>query len=232
MVKQLFVCAVLAVCAVENANAATIAWGAQLDNGLSSASGAELAAGSLIRLGYFNLSDSVIIDNKTNISFLNSNFIEAGTARIGDGLDGIASNFSASSTVNTSPAGLNLEGKQMVLWAFRSSDNSSVSSSINTALEIGIFYLANSDDWLFPAQAGNEVTATIDLTDLTNVAGTALVTGGIGEVQAKVLVGMFHSGASSSTGGPNFALAVVPEPATAGLAMMGGAALLLRRRRH
>jgi hypothetical protein len=120
----------------------------------------------------------------------------------------------------------------MYLWVFNS-------STLNTATQQGVFYWSISDTttisdsdapglrWSFPTDevAG---TTSIELSDLTNSAGNALAGG------AHVVIGGFGTGNSDATTAPNFNLAViaVPEPSTAFLGLLGGMAMLVRRRRR
>lgn len=209
-------------------SAATVVWGAAQNNGFSMTNGSELPAGNLVRLGTFmNMSDDEIRSAASDITFLNSRFIEAGNARIGDGLMGAPSNFSAVSNPNTGsgPNGLNITGAQIYLWAFASGDNSSVAQSIATATQIGIFYLDKAVDsrWAFPAQDPVPGSTSIDLSDLTDLPGTSLVTG------AHLVYGEFPKGSSAAGGAPNFGL--IPEPSSVLLLAAGTLALAGRRRR-
>ena len=80
-----------------SASAADIDWAAGIDNGLSLAGGADgtnLAPGSLLRLGYFRdsttllqLTDSQILALSSTPSLLNASFVEAASGAVGDGVD-------------------------------------------------------------------------------------------------------------------------------------------------
>jgi hypothetical protein len=208
--------------------AATIAWSAFQDNGLSLADGSNLGLNNLVRVGTFNISDGVIAANASNIQFLASHFVEFANGRIGDGT-GVAEHFSENSTANSGSSGLNIAGAQIYLWAFASTDNSSVNNSISTAFQIGIYYLdkANNSAWTIPVEDPSPGQTNIDLSDLTNVAGNALVTG------AHVVVGSFPDGTSDQGAhAPNFGLAVVPEPSVAMAALASLGLLAFRRRRQ
>ncbi len=209
-------------------SAATIVWGAGQDNGFSLFSGAELPQQSLVRLGYFNLTDAQIQAIGTNVGLLNSSFTEIATARIGDGI-GAPSNFSKSSTADTSA----VVGLQMYLWAFASTDNSSVTNSINSATQIGVFYFDKNSGgttaakWAFPVQTPVPGSTSIDLSDLTGAAANAPLVG----PAAHIVIGDFPKGTSTAGSAPNFGLRQVPEPTTVGLIGFGVLGLIARRRR-
>src|SRR5438552_17154145 len=84
----------------------TVDWGAQNSNGLGTSGGAELPTGDLIRIGTFNLTDAEIQQNQFNISFLNTKFIEFGTAAVGD-VFGLPAYWAAHTTGSTDDLGLN-----------------------------------------------------------------------------------------------------------------------------
>lgn len=212
---------------VSAALGAVVDWGAGISNGLSASNGTNLPDNSFVRVGWFDISDSEIAQNGTNIPFLDTHFVQFGSARIGDGLNNINGHFSASSQNDTGSTGLNLAGRQIYLWAFLSNDNSSPAASLLTATQQGVFYvdIASDADWAFPVQEPVPQNTTIDLSDLTQSANPAALRPG-----AHVVIGSFPGGTSSETGAPNFALAV-PEPTSAGLAFIGATAILIRRRR-
>jgi hypothetical protein len=207
---------------------AVVEWGASITNGFSVADGSNLPDNSFLRVGFFDITDGIIAQNAGNTPFLDSHFIEFGNARIGDNLGDINGHFSKSSQADTGSTGLNLAGRQIYLWAFASTDNSSPAASLLTATQQGIYYvdLASDPDWAFPVQDPVPQNTTIDLSDLT-LPGNA----GVLSPAAHVVVGNFPVGVSSTTGAPDFGL-VVPEPASALLAFVGANALLIRRRRR
>jgi hypothetical protein len=206
---------------------AIVDWGAAITNGLSVAGGGNLPDNNFLRLGSFDITDAEIASNTGNTPFLNSHFIEFGNARVGDGLPGIAGHFSKSSQNDSGTGGLNLAGKQIYLWAFSSTDNSSAAASLQTATQQGIFYvdIAADPDWAFPVEDPVPQNTTIDLSDLTLANNSAALRPG-----AHVVVGTFPGGISAETGASNFALAV-PEPSSALLAFASATAFLIRRRR-
>jgi len=206
---------------------AIVEWGAAISNGLSVAGGANLPDNSFLRLGLFDITDTVIAQNVGNTSFLNSHFIEFGNARVGDNLGDINGHFASVSQNDSGSTGLNLAGRQIYLWAFSSTDNSSPAASLLTATQQGVFYmdLASDADWAFPVQDPVPQNTTIDLSDLTLANNPAALRPG-----AHVVIGNFPVGISSTTGAPDFALAV-PEPSSAVLAFASATAFLIRRRR-
>jgi len=225
MLKKLTLLVTIACASAVTSHAASILWGAYTDNGFSQSSAAELPIGNLVRLGNFSLTDGQITAffNAGDIASLNANFVEVATAKIGDGI-GAPSNFAASSAPDTTA----VAGLQMYYWAYASTDNTSTTTSKNTAFEMGIFYQdkAVQPSWAFPVQTPVAGSTTGDITDLTNVAGTALVAG------AHIVVGSFPKGTSTAGSAPNFGLApIVPEPTSAALLMVGLVSLAARRRR-
>lgn len=212
---------------VSAALGAVVEWGAGVSNGFSVASGANLPDNSLVRVGSFDIADGVIAQNAFNIPFLNSHFTQFGLAHIGDNVGDINGHFASTSQNDSGSTGLNLAGRQIYIWAFASTDNSTPAASILTATQQGIFYidLANDPDWAFPVQDPVPQNTTIDLSDLTQLANPGALRNG-----AHVVIGNFPGGTSTTTNAPNFALAV-PEPASLGLAFAGATAILIRRRR-
>ncbi|HET6407525.1 MAG TPA: PEP-CTERM sorting domain-containing protein, partial [Chthoniobacteraceae bacterium] len=221
---------------VHEGQAASILFKASMDNGFTLSNGTTmLPVGSLVRLGSFNLTDSVIAQNQDNVAFLAQNFVEFGNARIGDGVGGAAGYFQKTSSADPNPVGpghpngLNLANKQVYLWLFASSDNSSVAQSILTANHIGIFYLpfALDVDWQFPLDPdGVPVSTSLDISDLTTAPGTL-------NASAEVVVGSETLTAAGGTlNSPNFALHFVPEPSAATAVIASIGLLALRRRRR
>jgi hypothetical protein len=219
----------LLICAACTGSAAGIVWSASQDNAFGLANGSNLPVGDLVRIGTFNISDGVIAANASNVSFLDSHFVEFADARIGDNVGGLAGYLSANSTANSGASGLNIAGAQIYLWAFASTDNSSLAESIATVFQMGIFYLdkASKTTWTIPAQDPVPGSTSVDLSDLTNSTGDALVSG------AHVVVGSFPDGTSDQPPhAPNFGLALVPEPSVSMAALSSLGLLALRRRRQ
>ena len=206
---------------------AIVEWGAAVTNGFSVPGGANLPDNSFVRVGFFDITDGVIAQNAGNTPFLDSHFVQFGSARIGDNVGDLNGHFASSSQNNSGSTGLNLAGRQIYLWAFASADNSSAAASLLTATHQGIFYIdmAVDPDWAFPVEEPVPQNTTIDLSDLTLAGNPATLRSG-----AHVVVGEFPGGTSSATGAPNFAL-VVPEPSSVALAFAGATAVLIRRRR-
>jgi hypothetical protein len=213
---------VASICIPAITQAAAIAWSATVANGFSLANGAELPAGNLARLGVFSLSDSEITAaaEAGNIGLLNGNFLEVGSTRIGDGLGGTDGHFEAGTDfANTTP------NRQMYFWIFFSTDNSSNSASINSAVQIGIFKMdmAINPNWALPV---NPNMAFPDISDLTDANTSSTL-----RVGASILCGSFPTGTSTATEFPNFGLAPpVPEPGIFGLLGLTGLGFLTQRR--
>lgn len=228
--KRLFFLSLFSALAV-SANAATIVWSGAVDNGFAIAGGASLLpVNSLVRLGYFNIDDSLIQANAFNIAYLNANFVQLDFDRIGGTeVVGLPGYFADREELNTGSTGLNIEGRQLVYWALLSSDNSSVAASIATATQTGIFY-STSADWKIPGDIPDQPEPGITNIDLTNLTGDGPTADLL--PTARVVVGSYTSNTAGPFEARNFALAAVPEPSTAIVALLGGTALLLRRRRQ
>ncbi|HPA20872.1 MAG TPA: PEP-CTERM sorting domain-containing protein [Verrucomicrobiae bacterium] len=200
------------------ASASQVNWSAQIDNGLGTVDGTNLAIGSLLRIGTFtNISDANITLNGMDLGYLDAHFVEFGTAAIGDGFDpAIPAHFAASTTTNAAAFGL--VGAQIFLWAFDT-------PSWETATQHGIFY-ASTNSWLFKGDTPPDNSTSIDLTELTDGAGTSL------NSLARILWGHFGTGISDASGAPLFNLDLVPEPSTYGLVITGLAFLVALRSRR
>lgn len=226
MFKKLALSISLAVLITGSAHAAAIVWGAGQDNGFSQTNGTELAIGNLVRLGNFSISDGQIqaFFSAGNIAALNSNFTEIAVGHIGDNI-GAPSNFAESDNVDTTA----VAGLQLYFWAYYSSNNTSPATSISTALQMGIVYMdkAINPAWAAPVQSPIPGSTSIDLSDLTDGPGTALISG------AHIVVGSFPTGTSTAGGAPNAGLAqIVPEPTSAALMLVGVVSIAARRRRQ
>ena len=193
--------------------AATVNWSAGIDHGFSVVGGAQVQAGSLVRLGHFRdpgtgeqLSDTQIQALAGNPALLDASFVEAAASTVGTGLSGMAAHFTKASAVDT--ATLNLVGKQMYFWVLNA-------PTLGEATQQAILYWAISDDtnpdatptrpslrWAFPAELPVPGTTGVDVTDLT--AGTTTLGTG-----ARVVIGSFPTGTSSNTTAPNFGLAII-----------------------
>ncbi len=227
--KKFLIISSIALAGSTVANAATLVWSAALTrNGFDAADGTDLAVGSLLRAGFFNLSDQQIIDNSTTpsgVQFLNQNFTEFAVAHMGEGVNNTPGHFTNSDS-NSGASAMSLAGRQIYLWAFRSADSSTDALSVSTATQHGIFYLpfATDADWRFPTDVdtGSTTIAIRDMTDTTT--STAL------RAETRILAGSFGPGTTISLR-PAFTLVAVPEPSSALLALAGGTAFLLRRRR-
>jgi Putative Ig domain len=197
-------------------SAATLNWSASINHGLSLANGSEVPVGSLVRLGWFRnvntgtqLTVSEIQAIASSPTNLNSNFVEAASSTIGTGFTGsVAGHFTAASSADTGSTGLNLEGKQMFLWILNAASLGTASQQAIVSWDI-TDTTTNPDGspdtpgvrWKFPVQNPPGVT-TVDLTDLTT--GTGNLAAG-----ARVIVGTFPTGTSSTTSNTNFGLAEI-----------------------
>lgn len=186
-----------------------------VENLVLSSSGTTLAAGDLVRLGYF--SSTANLGTSNSFSILNSIFTaigegnanggtlsengNSGTTMDIDNYNGTQGAFLGSfSGVSATYFGASDTGLQLYMWVFNSSDASS-------ATQWGIF---DAPSWTFPANLGT-VTMSLGSSDISVIRG--------------------------STSGSDFELAnipaSVPEPsslASFGLVIVLGSALLRRRK--
>jgi hypothetical protein len=238
-----FLAAVLLIPAA--AHSATLVWGAsnaQRNYFVMPDGTTYVPNDSLVRLGWFD-SDYDIFgsDNSLKIDIMSpagraiieDKFNQLDTGRTGNFL-GRAGSLADSVDIGNSDV-QGLAGKQLVMLAYVSTDNSSVGQSLATLTHFGAFFLnvSNASNWAIPSDGATSAQTTIDIGELNGPLATAqggktaeLIAG------AEIPVGRYSNvnelNADSARG---FALAVVPEPSTAGLALLGGIALLARRRR-
>ncbi len=201
---------------VGNAGAAAVSWSAATDNGLADVFGVKLAPGDLLLLGAFNIPDATIQANSGNVAFLMSHFTTFGTSSIGTNVGGAPGFFFQNTTGNTATTTpFPVQGQRIYIWAFNT-------PLATTATQEGIFSQTVAANWIFPTQGGNPDTTGVDITDLTNAPSTALAPG------ADIVIGGFQQGVGNTL---DFNLALIPEPSTYVLALVGGIALWLLRRR-
>jgi hypothetical protein len=208
--------------------------GQATENGLGLSDGTDHPQGNLVRIGVFNISDSLISANAMDLGFLNANFQEFGTGRIGQNVN-LAGLFQTTPLDRPNSDLEGFGGKQICMWVFASTDNSTAATSFATAFQHGIFYREftslgdpnNPSGGQWRIRTNDEIPndVTIDLGDLTNNTNDQLSPG------AHVLVGGFGAGTNDATNFKNFNLAI-PEPSAVGLTLAGAAAVLLRRRRN
>ncbi|MBA3962069.1 MAG: DVUA0089 family protein [Chthoniobacterales bacterium] len=166
-------------------DASQVSWGAADSNGIGGVNGTDLPVGNLVRVGSFNISDSQIVANKTDLAFLESHFIEFGRAAIGDGVGGIAAFWFKNTTASTDA--LAIAGARIYYFIYNAPAGS-------TPTQIGVFTAPNNGAWIFPDD--NAIPNTTS-TDLANVPhdSTGLIIGGFGV------------GTSDATGTPLYNLA-------------------------
>jgi hypothetical protein len=242
---------------VGHLNAATVLtvnWAAATDNGLCLLDGTPLAVGNEIRLGAFdfaNTADGGLESSiqpfltSGNLVGLASHFTIFDTAHIGtDAFAGNLGTVPLAARVGLfekSSGGVSLLstsvlfGKQMFLWAFKTTGDVSPAGNFANVLQTGIFSSgipSNSNSaWFFPNDTGNPESRPIEITNISNATNNALAT----NPPARVIAGGFRTTTTSlATGNSNaFSLATVaPEPTTATLMMVGFVSLASRRRRQ
>lgn len=214
-------------CSSAELRGAAVTAEANEDNGFSASSAGDLPIGNVVRLGYFDVPDSVISQRSAEPpSFLDSQFHEFGRARIGD--NGTVAGHFRRSIDNLQSNAQGFANKQIYLWVFNSTDTSD-QNFLSTATEQGVFYfdmtVAGGQEWRFRDTSEPSNTSFIELTDLTTADSGTLASG------ARVVIGLFPYGASSSTGARNFGLVQIPEPGSAGLVLASVVGIAFRRRR-
>lgn len=230
-IKLLTAC--LALISTARIDAATLVWSGSQDNGLALEGGtAMLPTGSLVRIGVFSISDSQIesLLYAGNFAAVDAAFTVLGATAIGQGFGDNSGYFQTTSTtprpITSQPGDLNIAGQQLYIWAMDASSTAGI--TLNT--QHGIFYLSKAvdSDWAVPADAQLDGQVTLDLSDLTATDPSQL------SASANLVVGSFSQTPvqSSVRKQANFTLETVPEPTSAGLAVIGGIAMLLRRRRR
>lgn len=216
------------------ARSATIVWAGIQDNGLALQGGTQMvAAGSLLRIGIFNfdatLPNDAAIDAALtlgNVALVDSHFTQLDSTTVFGGAGTGYFQRSGNTPQPITPSGLNVAGRQMYIWAFNA-------STMGAATQYGVFYLPSSADSAWAVPSDDPVTGTngdgLELSDLTQPNPSTLA------ANAQIVFGGFSTTpvAGSLRNAANFTLeAPVPEPSSVGLAILGGSALLLWRRRR
>ncbi|MDA0813484.1 MAG: PEP-CTERM sorting domain-containing protein [Verrucomicrobia bacterium] len=225
-ITQLTLVFFASVC-IADAEVITVTFSAQNPGGaLGKSSGSSLPSGSLVRLGYFDLNDSSILDSQRDIGLLDEFFTVVAEVMVGffggetildDDLSVLsyqagtefaqgAGGFAHSVTFD--PVPLERDGDQLVLWAFNS-------DAIATATEFGIF---SDDQWVTPSS----LTLGFDLSTVD--PNSDLYIGQKGPEVSQELGGEFNKLVIAGS--------VVPEPSTGLLMLYGLGVLTLRRRRR
>ncbi len=186
-----------------------------------------LEVNSLVRIGLFDVDLTTVQANSADFSYLKTHFVELDTARIGDGVAGSAGFVADSFTLDTKASSNALGGQLLYVWAYKSTDNTSVTQSINTATHAALLTL-NTSAWQLPVdpEFGLPASFTIDLSQLTTSGGTPL------NAQAKIIEGNFPTNSpSDSLNTTHFGLIAIPEPSSILLSGVGLVGILGRRRR-
>lgn len=222
-----------------SAHGATVNWSAQTDTGFASSNGAALAQGNYIRLGYFNFNSNLASNNAqvaafanptlSNVATLNSNFVQFGTAQVGDAFnfDGFFQAGSAFSYFANPSFDLT---KQVYMWVIKASNNGTLGSALGSVTEQAIFYAPKTSnaEWAFPASENAFATSP-------DIGHAKPSLGGV------ILAGSYQASntflTSINGGNPTGAIQLqgvtaVPEPSTflAGIFALFAAAGARRRR--
>ena len=226
-----FVLAFLASAGFASADVVTVTFSSQNPGGgLGTPDGLDLPTGSLVRLGYFDFGGSgfekqSILDSQNDIGLLDEFFTVLSEVMVGffDGktfLDetgdvtstdpgknqGVPGAFTHSVTFDPVPLGH--EGKQLTLWAFNA-------DLVATASAHGIF---SDADWITPAS----LPLNIDLATVDPGNSDDLYVGTSGPEVSGTVGGDLNKLIPAG--------AMVPEPSSALLLLMGLGGLLRRRR--
>lgn len=193
--------------------------------------GDDVLMGNRVLIGTFLISEADVRARNTDLNYLMQNFrmygSEAMQAKVGDGF-GVAGHFTKQVVGNADANGL--VDANIYMFILAATNNTSLATSISSAFQAGI-YRAPLAAWKFPSETGVPNNTAVDLTDLTVSQNGEFLSPGV-----TPLLGSFGSGTnadrSNATSARNFVLAAVPEPGTGLLALAGGVALLLRRRRR
>lgn len=213
--KTFLVSALIASASILESNAATVGWGAQNTNSLGLANGDLAPQGSLVRLGYFTVSDAQVqtyaaAGDKTNLDSVFQEFASS-TVGAGYGTDGIWGD----SAVNANPAFTN---EQIYYWTLNG-------ATLAAATQWGIFTNPTAPAWVFPSDSPLPGVTNTDLGEVPQ-NGTGLI------------VGSFGGGPDANFSAPLYQMteiAAVPEPSTVAFGVLAGVVALCslkRRRRH
>lgn len=198
---------------LESRAAQTIVFGAQTDDSLGLANNTAVPLNSQILLGYYTVavSSSTFTAFTSASQFLN-NFTQLGSAVMGFDVDSIPSTpaepglFAGGATIATGVTTHN--GKQLVYIVGNT-------SSISTSTQLGVF---TSTSWILPNNPTGPTPQVVS-TDINQVLNNA----------NNILFGSYVT-----AGGPYGDLyrlqAVIPEPSTGALLMIGAVGLVALRR--
>lgn len=190
----------------QDAQATSVVWSA-LGAGVVQLDDSFVPAGSLVRLGFFDVSDASVQANATNLTYLDAHFTVFGFALVGDNVLGQPGFWSAETFVHD-PTSI-FDGRRMVIWVFNA-------PTMIAATQHGIFTNNSDPDWLFPDDDAVIDTTAIDLEEVNTI-----LVGSAGPVVGIPGIGDFNT----------FRLAIIPEPATSGLVGLAILGLAFIRRR-
>ena len=235
----------LAACLITGitAHGATVNWSAQVDAGFATSTGAALAQGNYIRLGYFSISDAAVaaLADPTvgNVATLNANFVQFGQTQVGDtfAIDGF---FQTSSVFSYASNPTFDFTRQIYMWVLKASNNSTLGAALGSVTEQAIFYepfgvagsSPNKAEWQFPASDIATAKAP-DIGDAKTSLGGVYLAGSF--VASNAALTAINSGnptgavqLQAASGGPP----PVPEPSTLAVGFLTVLAAAGARRRR
>lgn len=183
------------------ANASTVNWGATISNGLATSNGVALPTGDLVKLGYFTISNAAIRSSASDLTLLNTSFVQYASGAIGDGGLGLPGFFSDAS-INNNPT---FAGRAIYYWVFNA-------STLEASTQTGIFTSTNPA-FVFPSDTPVPGATTTDINQVDQNANG-------------IIIGSYNATGSIGAGGaPFYNLAVIPEPSSYVLLALAGAAV-------
>jgi hypothetical protein len=215
------------------AHGASLNWGAQTTTGILDGTGAALALGNYVQVGYFGsltnnqVSSLAANDTPAAINALAADFHVFDYTQIGNGT-GLAGTFAKASTHSYASLSGFVPGSQVYFWVLDSTNTSSLGNALSTVTQQAIGYVPSATlaSWQFPASDASPAS-TIDVYDLANTSGAVMLAGTSVSSDSASLDSIL------GTGNTAVELAPVPEPSSFLFgALTALASATIRRRRQ